>query len=90
MFFLPPTPPLESGTRLHASNTTSALTKRDERIDEAFPTGYFDSTNFPVISSVGNIYNRCIIFDGQSIHSAGPYFGNTDETGRLVHLFFFE
>jgi len=88
--FLTPDAPLESGTRLHASNSTSALTKRDERIDEAFPTGYFDSTNFPVISSVGNIYNRCIIFDGQSIHSAGPYFGNTDETGRLVHLFFFE
>lgn len=88
--FLTPNAPIESGTRIHASNTTSALTKRDDGINDAFPTGFFDSTNFPVISSAGNIYNRCIIFDGQSIHSAGPYFGNTDETGRLVHLFFFE
>lgn len=88
--FLSPEAPLESGTRIHASNSTNALTKRDEGIENAFPTGYLDSTNFPIISDVGNVYNRCIIFDGQSIHSAGPYFGNSDETGRLVHLFFFE
>jgi hypothetical protein len=39
---------------------------------------------------VGNIYNRLVIMDAQSIHSAGPYFGSNKTDSRLTHLFFFD
>jgi hypothetical protein len=31
-----------------------------------------------------------VIMNAKMIHSAGAYFGNSKETGRLTHLFFFD
>ena len=92
MIYLSPNAPFESGTRLHSSkiNNVSHLSEGQELIDQAFSSGFYDSTKFNIVDSVGNIYNRLVIMDAMSIHSAGPYFGNTPESGRLTHLFFFD
>jgi glycosyltransferase involved in cell wall biosynthesis len=90
MIYLTPNAPIESGTRLHRSNINGSRHSSDLNVDESFSYGFYDSTKFDVLDSVGNIYNRLIIMDAQCLHSAGPYFGNTKETGRLTHLFFFD
>ena len=92
MIYLSPNAPFESGTRLHSSkiNNVSHLSEGQELIDQAFSSGFYDSTKFNIVDSVGNIYNRLVIMDAMSIHSAGSYFGNTPESGRLTHLFFFD
>ena len=92
MIYLSPNAPLESGTRLHSSKINGAkhYTQGDEIIDQAFSGGFYDSTKFNLIDSAGNVYNRLVIMDAMNIHSAGPYFGNSPETGRLTHLFFFD
>lgn len=92
MIYLSPNAPYESGTRLHRSkiNGVGHMLQGQELIDEAFSVGFYDSTKFNVVDSAGNIYNRLVIMDAQCIHSAGPYFGNSPETGRLTHLFFFD
>jgi len=51
---------------------------------------FYDSTKFDLVDSAGNVYNRLVIMDAHCIHSAGPYFGTSPETGRLTHLFFFD
>lgn len=36
------------------------------------------------------VYNRLIVYRADMFHAPGPTFGDTDETGRLVQLFFWE
>jgi glycosyltransferase involved in cell wall biosynthesis len=92
MIYLTPNAPLESGTRLHKSkiNGVNHYSQGNILIDEAFSSGFYDSTKFHLVDSAGNVYNRLVIMDAMHIHSAGPYFGTTPETGRLTHLFFFD
>lgn len=90
MIYLTPNAPLESGTRLHRSKITGLIHSEQEGIDASFAGGFYDSTKFDIVDSAANIYNRLVIMDAKMIHSAGPYFGNSKETGRLTHLFFFD
>jgi hypothetical protein len=90
IIYLTPDAPLESGTRLHRSKLTGARHADDETINGSFAGGFYDSTKFDVVDNAGNVYNRLIIMDARCIHSAGAYFGNDSNTGRLIHLFFFD
>ena len=55
-----------------------------------FRRGFLDSTEFEMVDTVGNVYNRVVLFDAKMIHSASEYFGTTKENGRLFQLFFFD
>ena len=90
MIYLSPGAPIESGTRLHRSRRNATRHRDEPLADDAFRGDFYDSTIFDVVDSAANIYNRLVIMDAGCFHSAGPYFGNTLETGRLSHLFFFD
>lgn len=90
MIYLSPNAPLVSGTRLHKSRVNNTRHRDEPDADFAFQGDFYDSTKFDIADSAANIYNRLLIMDAGSFHSAGPYFGNTLETGRLTHLFFFD
>lgn len=90
MIYLSPDAPIESGTRLHRSTISGARHADDTTINRAFSGGFYDSTKFDTVDNAGNIYNRLVIMDARCIHSAGPYFGTNFESGRLIHLFFFD
>jgi glycosyltransferase involved in cell wall biosynthesis len=90
MIYLTPNAPIESGTRLHRSKINGARHSSESHIDVAFTGGFLDSTKFDTVDSAANIYNRLVIMDARCIHSAGQYFGQNLNDGRLVHLFFFD
>lgn len=90
MIYLTPNAPIQSGTRLHRSKINGAVDSRHPDVNSAFNGDFFDSTRFDIVANAANIYNRLVIMDARCIHSAGDYFGNNDETGRLIHLFFFD
>lgn len=90
MIYLTPDAPTESGTRLHKSRTNGTRHRDEFDADVAFDGDFYDSTKFDIADAAGNVYNRLVIMDAGCFHSAGPYFGNTMETGRLTHLFFFD
>lgn len=90
MIYLSPDAPLESGTRLMRTKNSRIGHMTDPRINEAFTGGFYDSTKFEIVDSASNVYNRLVIMDAQHIHSAGSYFGQGKEDGRLTHLFFFD
>ena len=90
MIYLSPNAPLESGTRLMRTKDGKIGHMTDPRINEAFTGGFYDSTKFEIVDSASNVYNRLVIMDAQHIHSAGSYFGQGKEDGRLTHLFFFD
>lgn len=88
--YLTPNAPVQSGTRSHISKINGTRHMLDQGSDDAFAGNFYDSTKFDTVDVVGNIYNRLIIMDAQAFHSAGAYFGDTQENGRLTHLFFFD
>jgi len=88
VLYLSPFPRLESGTKTYI-NKIDGCTHSSSMTKDTFKRGNYDSTQFDVVDSIGNIFNRLVLFDGKKIHSAGPYWGNDIVNGRLVQLFFF-
>ena len=89
MIYLTPDAPYDCGTSLFASKN-GARRSSDANIRTAFDGGFYDSTKFDLIDSIGNVFNRLFIFDAQNIHAASKYFGQTIEDSRLFHIFFFD
>ena len=89
MIYLTPDAPYDCGTSLFASKN-GARKSSDANIGTAFDGGFYDSTKFDLIDSIGNVFNRLFIFDAQNIHAASKYFGQTLEDSRLFHIFFFD
>ena len=48
-----------------------------------------DKTLWEIVDSIGNVYNRLVIFDAQYIHAVTEYFGEDINNSRLFQLFFF-
>lgn len=90
MIYLTPNAPFECGTSFYAHKETKARHVSDHGIDSAFDGGFYDSTKFELVDTVGNVFNRLVIFNGKCIHSASRYFGQTLEDSRLFHMFFFD
>ena len=54
-----------------------------------FQNGNLDCTEFDPIDTIGNKFNRVVIFNARLLHSATKYFGNNVENGRLVQVMTF-
>lgn len=90
MVYLTPDAPYVGGTSLFAHKETRIRHEDDEGSEVAFNGGFYDRSKFELVDTVGNVFNRLVIFDARSIHAANEYFGNSLETSRLFHMFFFD
>lgn len=95
VIFLTPDAPSQSGTSFYRNKKSKVF--HNSQIDwsvgengNAFSKETFlDPTPFERQDTVGNVFNRLVIFDGGLIHSGNDYFGHNRETGRLFQIFFF-
>lgn len=87
--YLTPNAPLESGTSFFRDFATGARSLTDVP-PPTFENGFYDATQFDLVDRIGNVFNRCVIWDAKLIHAASGYFGDTDETARLFQIFFFD
>jgi glycosyltransferase involved in cell wall biosynthesis len=90
MIFLTPDAPVQTGTSFYQHKETGIRVAEDPDADRAFAGGFYDATKFELIDTVGNVFNRCVIFDARQIHAASEYFGKTIEDSRLFQIFFFD
>jgi hypothetical protein len=92
VLFLTPDAPIEAGISFFRGRL-GGLRRRssDPRLMElTFGGGAeFDRGRWEVIDSIGNIYNRLVLFDAHLAHGASAYFGSTIFDGRLFQNFFF-
>ena len=49
----------------------------------------YDITNWKLVDSIGNVFNRLIVFNSKRFHSSINYFGDSIENCRLYQVFFF-
>ncbi len=89
LIYLTPNAPLDGGTTIYSHKSTGltyAFNKEDEdRLS-------IDSSNkdaWDIIDSIGNVYNRLVIFNGKRSHKSTSYFGTDNISGRLFMVFFF-
>jgi len=90
VLFLTPDAPPECGTKLLRSKITKKMCVTKEDYMQTFQGGFLDKTKFDEVDTVGNVYNRLVLFNSKMIHAASEYFGTTKENGRLFQLFFFD
>jgi hypothetical protein len=90
MIFLTPDAPLQTGTSFYKHKETGIKVAEDPDADRAFAGGFYDATKFELIDTVGNVFNRCVIFDARQIHAATEYFGKDINDSRLFQIFFFD
>ena len=100
--YLTPDAPPEGGTSFYRSKfnglmryPTPADCERhgksaDELFDEMFAGNFYDKTRWELVDTVGNVYNRMVIFDAKRVHAATTYFGDSINNSRLFHMFFFD
>ena len=95
VIYLTPDAPPESGTSFFRHKETKIF--HNSQIDWESGQGlkvfnqhtFLDGTPYEPIDTVGNVFNRLVIFDGGLIHSGINYFGWNIETSRLFQIFFF-
>lgn len=93
MIYLTPDAPLETGTGSFALKGTKVFHNSQEGIMAAFRgdgAQNLDKTLFEPVDSIGNVYNRLVIFNAGYLHAALGYFGYKPENARLWQMFFFD
>ena len=89
--YLTPNAPLTAGTATYRHKDTGAYSSiglTDDTFQELQSDGN-DITKWETVDSFGNIFNRLVMYRGQSYHMSRDYFGKTLETCRLFQVFFF-
>tara|TARA_Y100000361_G_C11096694_1_gene309497 strand:- start:130 stop:777 length:648 start_codon:yes stop_codon:yes gene_type:complete len=88
--YLNPDAPYEAGTSFYAHKVTGCRGGEDA-IGGAFNgETYVDPTPYVKVDEVGNIFNRCVIWDAKLIHAAPTYFGWDIDSARATQVFFFD
>ena len=87
--FLTPYAPSIGGITFYKSRRTNKMLVADNEINIVFQNGNLDCTEFDPIDTIGNKFNRVVIFNARLLHSATKYFGNNVENGRLVQVMTF-
>jgi len=89
--FLTPDAPLSSGTAFYRFCDGAMSQKDGEILKNKDQTDRYsqDLTKWELVDTVGNVFNRLILFDANRYHMSMDYFGDNKENGRLFQVFFF-
>jgi len=93
--YLTPNAPPNTGTsffrhKKYKLRNSEVFSKSDwYQSDLNYKEPHLDKTQWETFDSIGNVYNRLVIFNAQYIHGVTEYFGEDINNSRLFQLFFF-
>lgn len=97
--YLTPDAPVSGGTGLFRHKETgmykSPRDKNGQRVQydhdlmEPLNNDFQDYTKWERVDTIGNVFNRLVLYRGDIFHASLDYFGHDMETGRLFQTFFF-
>ena len=89
--YLTPDAPLSGGTGLYRHKGTGLREwVDDEKIMDLIWGECNDYTKWDLVDTIGNVFNRMIIYRGSMFHASLDYFGQDKWDGRLFQTFFFD
>ena len=95
IIYLTPDAPPNTGTsffrhKKYKLRNSEIFSKSDwYESDLKYKEPHLDKTQWEIVDSIGNVYNRLVIFNAQQIHGVTEYFGEDINNSRLFQLFFF-
>jgi hypothetical protein len=89
--FMTPDAPLTSGTAFYKFKDGASCEEDGILLNNKNEVDRFsqDLTKWELVDSVGNVFNRLILFNARRYHMSMDYFGDNKENGRLFQTFFF-
>lgn len=91
ILYLSPNAPVTSGTTLYTCNDLAAWSNLDidtmKQINRVQAKDMYNNLFTPT-DVFGNVYNRFVLYRGDTFHKSNDYFGNSLETARLTQVFF--
>ena len=90
IIFLTPDPPLSGGTGLYKFNYNDVEKQDNTNTGDCMELKYGqDERRWTLIDSIGNKFNRMVIFKSDEYHKSLDYFGSNIYDARLMQIFFF-
>jgi hypothetical protein len=91
IIYLTPDAPVSSGTGFfkYKDGTLSQIDELLLNNSEELINSRYDNTKWEKVNSIGNIFNRLVLFRSNQYHMSLEYFGDNINNGRLIQLFFF-
>jgi hypothetical protein len=93
IIYLTPDPPSNSGTgffKYKKDGTTDFYDVELLNNEEEIKLNSHDNTKWELLTKVGNVFNRLVLFRSNQYHMSMDYFGKNINDGRLIQLFFFQ
>jgi hypothetical protein len=92
IIYLTPEPPPNSGTGFYKykDGTWDYNDSKFLDNDNELNKNCRDNTKWELLSKVGNVFNRLLLFRSSQYHMSMEYFGTDINDGRLIQLFFFK
>lgn len=82
LLFLSPDPPANTGTSIYKHKLSDC--------EDQMNLDSNNSSAWELVDKVANKFNRLVLFNGRLTHRADGYFGNSDDTARLIQVFFYD
>ena len=94
--YLTPNAPVTGGTGIFRHKPTGLVarpinedgTRNEELLNKIYEDAQ-DYTKWELVDTIGNVYNRLVLYPGDLFHASLDYFGKDMHTGRLFQTFFF-
>jgi hypothetical protein len=90
LIYLTPNPAPRSGTLFYRHISTNLMNApADSELRISCERDGCDPSKWEKLDTIGNVFNRLVLFEGRRWHSADEFFGESLETSRLFQTFFF-
>ena len=90
IIYLTPDAPITGGTGFYKHKATGITGASEAEDSEYLRKQGPDITNWELIDTVANVYNRLVLWDSKRFHKSLDYFGTSMETSRLTQVLFFD
>lgn len=90
VLYLTPNAPVSSGTTIYRLKQNGICNSEEQKLFDINITQYnTDYSKWEAVDTIGNIFNRLILFNSTQFHCSTNYFGTDINNGRLFQIFFF-
>jgi len=91
VLFMTPDAPLSAGTAFYRFKDGATCEEDGKILNNIDEVDRFsqDLTKWELVDSVGNVFNRLVLFNAHRYHMSMDYFGDTKDNSRLFQTFFF-
>lgn len=86
LVYLTPDPPPNSGTLIYKPKDNKSIEDLKRESHNVDVPG--EKEHYEVTHELINVYNKCVVYNPEALHSADKYFGDSMSSGRLSQVFF--